>query len=144
MFSILWLSLPWLLSGDNTEAGVVTNPMPQSSWSSWLQNWGKQEKESRATVRGYGTNSYFSGLILDCLGGFGHTWELPTLVLIKKHRCSPALSRTAAGNNTKQRGFPNCLHTYRAVEVCQRHTHCLLTMYERKQLKRARGIKDEF
>lgn len=58
------------------------------------------------------------------------------LVLIKRHHHSPALSSMAAGNNTKQRGFPNCLHTCRAVEVSQLTTHCLLTVSERKQLKK--------
>lgn len=72
-------------------------------------------------------------------GGFGHTWELPTSALIKRHHHSPALSRTAAGNNTKERGFANCLHTCRGVEVSQLATHCLPTMYERKQLKMGGG-----
>lgn len=71
------------------------------------------------TVREHGqkqeANAYFSWLILDCLGGFGHTWELPTLALIKRQHHSPAHSRKTAGNNTKHRGFSNCLHTCRAV-----------------------------
>lgn len=31
VFPILWLLLPWLLSGDNTRAREATNLMPQSS-----------------------------------------------------------------------------------------------------------------
>lgn len=113
---------------------LVVNLMPQNNW---LRNRGRQKKAK--WLWEYGANSYFSWLILDCLGGLGHTWELPTLALIKRHHHSPALSRTAAGNNTKQRSFPNCLHTCRAVEVSQLATHCLLTMYERKQLKEGEG-----
>lgn len=76
------------------------------------------------------------GLVLDCLGGALVTHgSFQRGLLIKRHRCSSALSRTAAGYNTKQRDFPNCLHTCRAVEVCQLATRCLLAMYERKQLK---------
>lgn len=59
MFFTLWLLLLWLLSGDNTEAGV-TNLMPQSSWrKAKKKNWGKQEKESRVTVSECESNLFF-------------------------------------------------------------------------------------
>lgn len=129
MFSTLWLELPWLLSGDNTEAGVVTNQMSQRGYKIR-----ESERRKAELLWEYGTCSRLSGGgALVTHGSFRRG------LLIKRHRCSSALSRTAAGYNTKQRDFPNCLHTCRAVEVCQLATRCLLTMYERKQLKEGGG-----
>lgn len=99
---------------------------------------GKQEKESNVIAQEYGKKRgsyifFFTHLIVS--RGFGHTWEPPTLMLIKRHHHSPAFSRMTAGNNTKQSAFSNCLHTCKAVELTQLAMHCLLCMKKKKQLK---------
>lgn len=95
---------------------------------------GKQEKESNVIAQEYGKKRgsyiFFSFTHLIVSRGFGHTWEPPTLMLIKRHHHSPAFSRMTAGNNTKQSAFSNCLHTCRAVELTQLAMHCLLCMKE--------------
>lgn len=92
---------------------------------------GKQEKESNDCTGVWEKARelhffFFTHLIVS--RGFGHTWEPPTLMLIKRHHHSPAFSRMTAGNNTKQSAFSNCLHTCRAVELTQLAMHCLLCM----------------
>lgn len=76
----------------------ITQSLPESSCRQ-AKGWGKRKKKERDQGLKEGANAYFSWLILDCLQGFCHTWELPTLAKIKRDQRYPALSRTTAGSN---------------------------------------------